>query len=137
MENNQLEFRVFGTNIEKLSILYGLFLSIWGVFVSFLAQSSSFTSYIPSYLGLIILIFAFLSIKFTNKKKIFMHIVALFGLITMLGGLDFIRLIINNRIFENFWADISKLMMLITGSVFVYFCFMSFRFARKSISDNN
>ena len=85
MENNQLEFRVFGTNIEKLSILYGLFLSIWGVFVSFLAQSSSFTSYKPSYLGLIILIFAFLSIKFTNKKKIFMHIVALFCLITMLG----------------------------------------------------
>jgi hypothetical protein len=35
-------------------------------------------------LGIPILIFAYLSIKFINKKKMFMHIVVLFGLIIFL-----------------------------------------------------
>ena len=60
-----------------------------------------------------------------------MHLVASCGLITMLGGLDFIRLILKGNLFENFWADISKLMMFISGSIFVYLCFMSFRFFKK------
>ena len=60
-----------------------------------------------------------------------MHLVASFGLVTFLGGLDFVRLTLKGSFFENFWADMSKLMMLITGSIFVYLCFMSFRFARN------
>ena len=135
MEQENKEFKVFTKNIEQISIYYGFFLTIWGVVVSFLSGSSSFTSYIPSYIGLIILFFSFLSIKFVRKKKIFMHLVASFGLITALGGLDFIRLILKGSLLENFWADISKLMMLITGSVFVYLCFMSFRFIRNIRED--
>ena len=131
MEQENTEFRVFNKNIEQISIYYGFFLIIWGIVVSFISGSSSFTSYIPSYIGLIILFLSFLSIKFFNKKKIFMHLVASCGLITMLGGLDFIRLILKGNLFENFWADISKLMMLISGSIFVYLCFMSFRFFKK------
>tara|TARA_B100000989_G_scaffold212249_1_gene161210 strand:- start:125 stop:532 length:408 start_codon:yes stop_codon:yes gene_type:complete len=135
MEQENKEFKLFNKNIEQISIYYGFFLFIWGVVVSFISGSSSFTSYIPSYIGLIILFFSFLSIKFVSKKKIFMHLVASFGLITALGGLDFIRLILKGSLLENFWADISKLMMLITGSVFVYLCFMSFRFIRNIRED--
>ena len=50
MENTNTEFKVFGKNIESVSIYYGIFLMVWGVVISFLAKSSSFTSYIPSYL---------------------------------------------------------------------------------------
>ena len=135
MEQENKEFKLFNKNIEQISIYYGFFLFIWGVVVSFISGSSSFTSYIPSYIGLIILFFSFLSIKFVSKKKIFMHLVASFGLITALGGLDFIRLILKGSLLENFWADISKLMMLITGSVFVYLCFMSFRFIKNIRED--
>ena len=131
MEQENTQFKVFNKNIEQISIYYGFFLIIWGIIVSFISGSSSFTSYIPSYIGLIILFLSFLSIKFFNKKKIFMHLVASCGLITVLGGLDLIRLILKGNLFENFWADISKLMMLISGSIFVYLCFMSFRFFKK------
>ena len=132
MEQEIKEFKVFNKNIEQISIYYGFFLIIWGVAVSFISGSSSFTSYIPSYIGLMILTFSFLSVKFLNKKKFFMHLVASLGLITTMGGLDFIRLILKGILFQNFWADISKLMMLITGSIFVYLCFMSFRFIRNT-----
>ena len=131
MEIQKEEFKIFDKNMEKLSILYGLFLILWGIIVSFLSNSLSFTSYIPSYLGILIVIFSFLALKIPNNKKLLMHIVATLGLITVLGGLDLIRLILKGSVFVNFWADLSKLMMLVTGSIFLYLCFMSFRFARK------
>ena len=131
MEIQKEEFKIFDKNMEKLSILYGLFLILWGIIVSFLSNSSSFTSYIPSYLGILIVIFSFLALKIPKNKKLLMHIVATLGLITVLGGLDLIRLILKGSLFVNFWADLSKLMMLLTGSIFLYLCFMSFRFARK------
>ena len=141
MENdsNQIsdEFLVFGMTIEKLSVLYGFFLIMWGVIISFISGSDSLTSYIPSILGLPILIFSYFSIKFVSKKKLFMHIVVLFGLIILLGGLDFIRAIITGILFENIWADISKLMMLITGLFFTYQCVKSFIHARKNKEINS
>ena len=132
-----LEFKVFGLNIENFSVIYGSFLIFWGLLVSFISGSNSLTSFIPSFIGLPILIFSNLSIKFTSKKKIFMHIVVLFGLIAFLGGLDFFRSILNGTVFQNIWADISKLILLTTGGYFVYQCIMSFIFARKNNNQLN
>ena len=125
------EFKVAGLTMEKLSIYYGLFLILWGVIVSFISGSGSFTSYIPSILGAPILIFSYLSIKFISKKKMFMHIVVLFGLIIFLGGIDFIRSLVSGNAFENVYADLSKIMMLVTGLFFTYQCVRSFIHARK------
>ena len=133
---NTNEFKVFGIKIENFSVYYGSFLIFWGVIVSFMSGSDSFTSFIPSIIGLPILIFSNLSIKFKNKRKLFMHIVVFFGLVALLGGLDVIRSIINESLFSNFWADISKLMMLVTGIFFVIQCVRSFIHARK-IKDIN
>ena len=130
--NNNSEFKIFGTTIETFSVFYGSFLVFWGVIVSFISGSNSLTSFIPSLIGLPILIFSNLSIKFTNKKKLFMHIVVFFGLIAFLGGLDFLRSILSGKLFQNFWADISKLILLTTGGYFVYQCIRSFIFARKN-----
>ena len=128
---NNSEFKVVGLTMEKLSIYYGFFLILWGVIISFLSGSNSMTSYIPSILGIPILVFSYLSIKFASKKKMFMHIVVLFGLIIFLGGLDFIRSVISGNAFGNLWADLSKIMMLLTGLFFTYQCIKSFIHARK------
>ena len=137
LNQNSKEFKVLGTSMENFSIIYGLFLIFWGVVISLISGSDSFTSYIPSILGFPILIFAYLSNKFISKKKMFMHIVVLFGLIIFLGGLDFVRSIFTGRTFENLWADISKLMMLLTGLFFTYQCIKSFIHARKIRELNN
>lgn len=130
--NKKIGFKVFGLSIEYLSILYGLFLILWGIIISFLSGSNSFTSYIPSMIGLPILIFSFLAIKIENKKKLFMHLVVFFGLIVLLGGFDFLRSLLSESFFQNYWADISKLVMLISGIFFVYQCVKSFIHARKN-----
>ena len=130
--NNNPEFKIYGTTIETFSIFYGSFLIFWGVFVSFISGSNSLTSFIPSFIGFPILIFSNLSIKFSNKKKLFMHIVVFFGLIAFLGGLDFLRSILGGTLFQNVWVDISKLILLSTGGYFVYQCIRSFIFVRKN-----
>ena len=130
--NINLEFKVLGTTIEKFSIYYGIFLILWGVIISFISGSGSFTSYIPSFLGVPILVFSYLSIKFENKKKMLMHIVVIFGLLIFLGGIDFLRSLIGGNAFQNIWADISKIMMLITGGYFTLQCIKSFIHARKN-----
>ncbi len=131
-ENTNTEFRILGMSIENLSIIYGILLICWGMIISFISDSDSLTSFIPSFLGFPILIFSYLSVKFINKKKFFMHIVVLLGLIIFIGGLDFIRTIITGNVFTNFWADISKLMMLVTGLFFTIQCIRSFIHARRT-----
>ena len=126
------EFKIFGMSMESLSIGYGLFLIIWGIIISFISGSDSFTSYIPSFLGIPILIFSYMSIRIPTKKKMFMHIVVLVGLIVLIGGLDVIRSIMSANLFDNTWADASKLMMLFTGLFFTYQCIRSFIHARKN-----
>ena len=134
MEENKInkEFTVLGKKMENISVYYGLFLIIWGVIISFISNSNSLTSYIPSFFGIPILIFACLTIQFEAKKKLFMHIVVTFGLLIFIGGLDVIRGILKDNLFDNFYADLSKIMMLITGCVFTYLCVKSFIFARKN-----
>ena len=131
-QNDRIEFKVFNLNIETFSVIYGSFLIFWGLIVSFVSGSNSLTSFIPSFIGLPILIFSNLSIKFSSKKKLFMHIVVLFGLIAFLGGLDFLRSLISGTAFQNIWADVSKIILLITGGFFTYQCVKSFIFARKN-----
>jgi len=126
------EFTFLGKSMENVSIIYGIFLILWGVAVSFLSGSNSLTSFIPSMFGLPILFFAFLTVKFPNKKKLFMHIVVSLGLIVFVGGLDFSRGLLKGTSFNNIWADTSKLMMLITGLLFTFLCIKSFIFARKN-----
>ena len=133
-ENNTSlnEFKVYGMTIEKFSIFYGLFLIFFGILVSFISNSMSLTSYIPSFLGLPILLFSSLAIKFNHKKKLFMHIVVIFGLLIFFGGFDFMRSLINGNVFQNFWPDVSKLIMLLSGTLFNFQCIKSFIYARKN-----
>tara|TARA_B100000927_G_C16307546_1_gene406078 strand:+ start:153 stop:578 length:426 start_codon:yes stop_codon:yes gene_type:complete len=130
-------FKIFGMTIEFFSFLYGLFLILWGIIISYISLSNSFTSYIPSILGIPILVFSLLSIKFIKQKKMLMHIVVFFGFIILLGGFDFFRSIINGNLFNNLWGDISKLMMLLSGLFFVYQCIRSFIHARKLRETDN
>ena len=124
------EFKWCGLSVEKLSLYYGVFLISWGLIISLISGSDSFTSYIPSILGVIVVLFSSLAIKIPNKKKLFMHIVVLFGMIIFLGGLDVFRSFDN--LFDNLWADVSKFMLLITGLWFTIINIKSFKFIRKN-----
>ena len=126
------EFTFLGNSMENIAMIYGIFLIVWGIGVTFLSDSQSITSLIPAIFGLPITILSFFAKKFPDRKKLLMHIVVLIGLIIFLGGLDLIRGLIQGNIFVNLWASSSKFMMIISGLVFTILCIKSFIFNRKN-----
>ena len=124
--HNTQDFRVFSLSIELLTTLYGLFMVIWGFSISLISGSSSITSMIPAFIGVPLAFIGFISIIKPTFKKALMHIAVVIGIIAFLGGLDFFR-----GMFTNYYAGLSKLMLLITGFAYVYFCVQSFIFVRR------
>ena len=124
--HNTHDFRVFSLSMEFLTTLYGLFMVIWGISISLISGSSSITSMIPAFIGMPLAFIGFMSIIKPTFRKALMHIAVVIGIIAFLGGLDFFR-----GMFTNYYAGLSKLMLLITGFVYVYFCIQSFIFVRR------
>ena len=124
--HNIQDFRVFSLSIEFLTTLYGLFMVIWGISISLISGSSSITSMIPAFIGVPLAFIGFLSMIKPTFRKALMHIAVVIGIFAFLGGLDFFR-----GMFTNYYAGLSKLMLLITGFVYVYFCVQSFIFVRR------
>ena len=124
--HNTQDFRVFSLSIELLTTLYGLFMVIWGISISLISESSSITSMIPAFIGVPLAFIGFISMIKPTFRKALMHIAVVIGIIAFLGGLDFFR-----GMFTNYYAGLSKLMLLITGFVYVYFCVQSFIFVRR------
>ena len=120
------DFRVFSLSIELLTTLYGLFMVIWGISISLISGSSSITSMIPAFIGVPLAFIGFISMMKPTFRKALMHIAVVIGIIAFLGGLDFFR-----GMFANYYAGLSKLMLLVTGFVYVYFCVRSFIFVRQ------
>ena len=131
------EFKFWGQSAEKITLVIGLFLVLFGIFVSIISDSRSFTSLIPSILGLPLLLSGFAAILFKSKKSLFMHIAVIFGLIIFVAGLDIFRSVTNGEFLaQSVWADVSKLVLLVSGGLHTYICIQSFRFIRKQRTAN-
>jgi len=128
---NELEYKFSGKNIETISIYYGLFLIIWGILVMLISGTSSPTALIPSFIGFMVFAFAYLAVKIPSKKKLFMHIVVLLGVLIFIGGFRVLSNI-NDLFGAKYWADVSQIMMVLTGGFFTYLCVQSFIFVRKN-----
>ena len=124
--HNTQDFKVFSLSIEFLTTLYGLFMVIWGIAISLISGSTSITSMIPAFMGVPLAFIGFISMIKPTLRKALMHIAVVIGIIAFLGGLDFFR-----GMFTNYYAGLSKLMLMVTGFVYVYFCVQSFIFVRR------
>ena len=122
------QFTVGGQSIPNITTGYGAFLVVWGVVISLVSGSESITSYFPSLLGLPLLISGVLANKIPEKRKLWMHIAATFGLLCAIGGTRFFMVMSDGINY----ASGSMLMMLITGSIYTYICVQSFIHARKA-----
>ena len=121
------EFRVAGQSIPTITTAYGAFLVLWGIIISQISDSSSITSYFPSMLGAPLLISGVLANAIPEKRKLWMHIAATFGLLSALGGTRFFMVMGDGLDY----ASGSMLMLLLTGSGFTFICVKSFIHARK------
>ena len=75
--------------VANVTIGYCAFLIAWGIAVSVLSESNSITSFFPSMLGAPLLVSGVMTLRNPEKKKLWMHIAATFGLLCALGGTRF------------------------------------------------
>ena len=126
------DFQVFGLNSVKISIIYGILLIVFAVFVSAASGSRSLTSYIPAMLGLPILFLGLVAFVAPSKQKLVMHVNVVIGLIIFLSGLSVIgSLASGTALTSSFWANLSRLFLSISGALYLAFCVKSFIFIRK------
>lgn len=114
--------------VANVTIGYGAFLIAWGIAVSVLSESNSITSFFPSMLGAPLLVSGVMTLKKPEKKKLWMHIAASFGLLCALGGTRFFMVMGDGLDY----ASGSTLMLLLTGSAYTTVCVRSFIAARKA-----
>lgn len=124
-------FTVAGQSMPRITIGFGTFLIAWGVIVSIMSKSNSITSFFPSLLGLPILVSGIMAQRTPEKRKFWMHIAVVFGLLCALGGTRFFMVMSDGITY----ASGSMLMLFVTGSIYTFFCVKSFRFARINSTD--
>ena len=125
------EYKPMGISMSNLTIGYGGLLIAWGIAASLLSGSNSVTSFIPSIMGVPLLISGLMTNFQPHKKKFWMHIAVVFGLLCALGGTRFFMVMSDGIDY----ASGSMLMLLVTGSLYTYLCVQSFIHARKSATE--
>ena len=113
--------------MPNLTTNYGLFLLSWGLIATYLSEAQSVTSFLPSLLGLALLVSGEMA-KIPEKKKLWMHVAVTFGLIGALGGTRFFMVMGDGLNY----ANSSMLMLLLTGTAYTVLCVRSFIAARKA-----
>ena len=114
--------------MPNVTLGYGTFLILWGVAVSILSESDSVTSYFPSFLGAPIAISGWMAKSNPDRRKDWMHVAVVFGLLCALGGTRFFMVMGDGLDY----ASGSMLMLLLTGSAYTFLCVRSFIEARKA-----
>ena len=114
--------------MPNLTTNYGLFLLSWGLIVTYISQAQSFTSFLPSALGLALLVSGEMAKHPKASRKLWMHVAVTFGLIGALGGTRFFMVMGDGLTY----ASSSMLMMFLTGSAYTALCVRSFIAAREA-----
>ena len=122
-------YTVAGRNMPEISVAVGLIFAAWGIGAYVISDMASITAMIPMFMGGPIGIMGFMSMKMPVKRKTFMHISAMFGLICALGGLRLFQILMGEDGTNLLIA--SHAVLLVLGGIYTYFCVQSFRWARK------
>lgn len=120
------EYTIFNMSVPKIGIISGGILAAWGIFSYVYSGMESITAMIPTFMGAPILLFSLLASKMPEKRKLFMHIAVVFGLLSALGGLRIVALGDASTL-----AYVSHALLLIIGGKFTFVCVKSFIWARK------
>lgn len=128
----QNEFKALGMTMTTMTLAYGVFLILWGL--ALFLYSGHKTAAMPAVIGLPLLLAGGLAVKFPAKRKVWMHIAVLFGLINLLMGLYMINKSAGSDegLFGNPRKAASFIMLAVTGLVFTVSCVRSFIWARKN-----
>ena len=122
-------YTIAGRNMPEISIAVGNIFAIWGIAAYIISDMASWTALIPMLIGGPIATMGLLAKVMPDKRKTFMHVSAMFGLLCALGGLRLPMLFMDEESSNLLIA--SHAILLVLGGIYTYFCVQSFIWARK------
>ena len=122
-------YTVAGRNMPEISIAVGNIFAIWGIAAYIISDMASWTALIPMLIGGPIATMGLLAKVMPDKRKTFMHVSAMFGLLCALGGLRLPMLFMDEESSNLLIA--SHAILSVLGGIYTYFCVQSFIWARK------
>ena len=125
------EYKPMGISMSNLTIGYGGLLIAWGIAASLLSGSNSVTSFIPSIMGVPLLISGLMTNLQPEKKKLWMHIAVSFGLLCALGGTRFFMVMSDGINYALGYFFI----VFVTCYIYTYLCVQPFIHARKNAAE--
>ncbi|MDP6857170.1 MAG: hypothetical protein QGH13_06535 [Candidatus Thalassarchaeaceae archaeon] len=125
-----MSYKFLGMEMPLMSILVGGILSAWGVAAYVISDMASFTALIPTIMGTPIAVMGSAAAQMPSRRKLFMHIAVIFGLLCALGGLRLPMILMEGG--SSGILIISHALLLVLGGVYTYACVQSFRWARKN-----
>ena len=123
-----MSYKFLGIEMPLMSILVGGILSAWGVAAYVISDMASVTAFIPTIMGTPIAVMGSAAAQMPSRRKLFMHIAVVFGLLCALGGLRLPMILMDAD--SSGILIISHALLLVLGGVFTYACIQSFRWAR-------
>jgi len=128
----QNEFKALGMTMTTMTLVYAVFLGLWGL--AFFLYSGEKTAAIPAVIGLPILLAGGLALMVPSKRKIWMHIAVIFGVLNFVMGT---YMLIGGRAYNdegilNERKLASFIMLAVTGLIYTKYCVQSFIWARKN-----
>lgn len=125
-----MSYKFLGMEMPLMSILVGGVLSAWGVAAYVISDMASPTAMIPTFMGTPIAVFGAAAAQIPSRRKLFMHIAVVFGLLCALGGLRLPMVLMDGD--SSSILIISHVLLLVLGGVYTYGCVQSFRWAREN-----
>ncbi len=125
-----MSYKFLGMEMPLMSILVGGALSAWGVAAYVISDMASATALIPTIMGTPIAVMGSAAAQMPSRRKLFMHIAVVFGLLCALGGLRLPMILMNGD--SSNILIISHALLLVLGGVYTYACVQSFKWARKN-----
>lgn len=115
------------TGVARLTIGVGLALILVGALVSILSDSGSFTSWIPAFIGVVLLVLGIIALVAESATKLVMHIAIAVAALAVLASLG-------SAIGRGStgWALASQILTIVLCGTLVLFAIRSFLTARRS-----
>ena len=120
-----MSYKFLGMEMPLMSILVGGALSAWGVAAYVISDMASATALIPTIMGTPIAVMGSAAAQMPSRRKLFMHIAVVFGLLCALGGLRLPMILMNGD--SSNILIISHALQLVLGGVYTYACVQSFK----------
>ena len=130
------EFKALGLEMPRFTMAVSAVLVVLGAVFYVLTAMKSVTALIPAFIAIPLFAMGLLGQRMPEKKKIWMHIAVLLGIVCITAGTSDLPALLRDGLTNAnggfAYARLERMLTSVIGFIYTYFCVQSFRHARRN-----